>query len=692
MAMLMRIHFWVKWRNVSIIVTLSDTYAVHSAKRNELKKRAGLEDQDLDRDIIRPLLPEDSSDEEFARNDVSDDDNDNVQYNKHETNDKDDDDDDEDDQVALDSDSDSDDDFGLKKKSKVVDDKLTSKNWSRRDYHDSQKGVTAGGGLDKKRSVSEKQYDRERIEHEEEEKEAIEIQRLRSKRLNEQDYGIDLNVKKKGKSNNDIADTGLEKTKNEKLKIIMRDAPELIELVADLKSKLAVVHDQLHPIVSKVKAHHYATQEGISYLEVKLHLLLSYCTNVMFYLLLKSSGKSVKDHPVISQLVEMRLLLEKIRPIDERMKYQIDKLISLANRNDIPTSQGNMDHKPRPDQLADDDEDEEEEHDEDQEMDREDDGNERVNALYVPPKLMPVAYDEKTNSRAEKERRRLEERVARAPILQTVKNMLSDAPEELAQIGTDLDLRPSKNKLSKEVEEYEMENFTRLQLSKKEANKLKREQESIVDPLRELDSFADLAALDKFMKSKKSARDKITIMQYSGDADEALKAIQRANNSDSDDDSDNYGEENEDNTRLSKTEQHMRNSGILQDNDDDDDEEEEEEEEEERPSKSTDKKRKRSQVDDDVKQPSRKKLRDEQDVLLEYDERDVNGKRKATPKMLKNRGLAPSRKKEKSNPRVKLRNKFGKATSRMVKQLPKGGSYSGQSSINSGMVQSRHLK
>jgi len=49
-----------------------------------------------------------------------------------------------------------------------------------------------------------------------------------------------------------------------------------------------------------------ASDDLVQYLEVKQQLLLSYCTNVLFYLMLKAQGKSVHNHPVMRQLLELR--------------------------------------------------------------------------------------------------------------------------------------------------------------------------------------------------------------------------------------------------------------------------------------------------------------------------------------------------------------------------------------------------
>lgn len=61
--------------------------------------------------------------------------------------------------------------------------------------------------------------------------------------------------------------------------------------------------------LGQVRAGELATAEGVSYLEAKHLLLLSYCTNIVFYLLLKAEGRPVRDHPVIPRLVQLRAYL-----------------------------------------------------------------------------------------------------------------------------------------------------------------------------------------------------------------------------------------------------------------------------------------------------------------------------------------------------------------------------------------------
>ncbi|EFJ31876.1 hypothetical protein SELMODRAFT_408169 [Selaginella moellendorffii] len=111
-------------------------------------------------------------------------------------------------------------------------------------------------------------------------------------------------------------------SKDEKLQVVMSNAPELVGLLTELK-------EALHELEHKLEDGNFATREGKNYMEMKHMLLLSYCRTIVFYLLLKAEGRSVCDHPVIAKLVEIRTLLDKVRPIDKKLQQQIDKHMVL---------------------------------------------------------------------------------------------------------------------------------------------------------------------------------------------------------------------------------------------------------------------------------------------------------------------------------------------------------------------------
>jgi U3 small nucleolar ribonucleoprotein protein LCP5 len=91
--------------------------------------------------------------------------------------------------------------------------------------------------------------------------------------------------------------------------------------------------------VSKIKPP-IPPKDGISLLDVKNELFLSYLQNLVFLIILKlrnrKHGSSDKgenlDTAVVKKLVELQVYLEKgVRPLEARLKYQIDKVLRAAD-------------------------------------------------------------------------------------------------------------------------------------------------------------------------------------------------------------------------------------------------------------------------------------------------------------------------------------------------------------------------
>jgi U3 small nucleolar RNA-associated protein 3 len=267
---------------------------------------------------------------------------------------------------------------------------------------------------------------------------------------------------------------------------VAHDAPELAALAEELRATLDEVRGRAAPLLAAVRSGEFASGEGISYLEAKHLLLLSYCVNIVFYVLLKAEGRSVRDHPVVLRLVEARAFLEKARPIDKKLAYQLDKLLRLAAAGEAGDAEGEaaaadaaaaaaaggdaLAFRPNPDMLL--------------------PANGAPGArggrgggaasdgLYRPPKLAPAAMDGYEDgepggaagraARSAAERRR---RAAKSQLVQALAEELDGAPREergdAATGGESAFVRREADRLARRAAEEE-DLFVRVPLSKTE--------------------------------------------------------------------------------------------------------------------------------------------------------------------------------------------------------------------------------
>ena len=280
-------------------------------------------------------------------------------------------------------------------------------------------------------------------------------------------------------------------TDEERLSAVMSDAPELLALLEELQQGLAEVRGRVGPALQSVRAGDLGTAEGVSYLEAKHLLLLSYCTHIVFYLLLKAEGRPVRDHPVIGRLVQIRFYLEKVRPIDRRLQYQMDKLVALAQRaqqqEEEAAAAGGaegdnpLQFKPRPGQLV--------------------AGSGAAGAeggAYRPPKLNPVSMDgpEDREGKSARERRREKEmrrRAAQSDLVRELAAEITGAPEEVRTGPAGLEssgaLKVRAKLAAREAVEEDL--MLRVPISKEERKKLRREHRKGMAGAGLLAEFAD---------------------------------------------------------------------------------------------------------------------------------------------------------------------------------------------------------
>ncbi|KAJ5730651.1 uncharacterized protein N7483_005159 [Penicillium malachiteum] len=237
-------------------------------------------------------------------------------------------------------------------------------------------------------------------------------------------------------------------------------------------------------------------KDGISLLDTKSEILLSYLQNLVFLIIFQlrqassTKGSTESEEPaedslrdeVSRKLVELRVFLDRgVRPLEGRLKYQIDKVIKAAE-------EAERSERPAPSKKSKgEDESGSEEEDED-DMDemayrpnvaafskaKVEDQKSEVNAkrnnreapsdgIYRPPKIMPTALP--TLDKREREDRR----PRRSNVIdEFVSAEMSSAPMAEPSIGSTIVAggRETKSKKDREWEadrnRYEESNFVRL--------------------------------------------------------------------------------------------------------------------------------------------------------------------------------------------------------------------------------------
>ena len=261
------------------------------------------------------------------------------------------------------------------------------------------------------------------------------------------------------------------------------------------------------PLLGLARKRQLPKSEGLAFLQLKLTLLLSYCINVTFYLLLKAQGESVKEHPVIAALLRHRVMIERLRPLEQKLKYRLQKLLQLAQQGDeLPDEMNELQQRPNPAALlaadggfaA---------------ADGEDGGGSDGasgdegggSKLYRPPKLAAVPYEEgRGEGRRKRDQERAVQRASSTRLVRELREELSEAPTRIhaddfgGAVGADSEAVARLRHEEEERRRYEEDNFKRLTLNKAQQKELRKKQAAagrFTDELQNFDDFSSLYAM-----------------------------------------------------------------------------------------------------------------------------------------------------------------------------------------------------
>ncbi|XP_013197408.1 something about silencing protein 10 [Amyelois transitella] len=170
-----------------------------------------------------------------------------------------------------------------------------------------------------------------------EEEEAKNIQKRLLEQLGDEDFTLEFFTKQiqAAEDKESVIKSDLSQmSKRQKIQLLEKESPEFAGLINDFKTKLTVAKDDLQPVLELVKDGKLPKCPASKFVKTNYDLILNYCTNISFYLLLKSQRINIQNHPVIKRLYQYSQILNKMEPIYlEVIKPQIDKILAAVKSN-----------------------------------------------------------------------------------------------------------------------------------------------------------------------------------------------------------------------------------------------------------------------------------------------------------------------------------------------------------------------
>lgn len=137
-------------------------------------------------------------------------------------------------------------------------------------------------------------------------------------------------------------------SKKERVSLFHREAPEFRGLLDDFELKMTEVIEKLQPVLT-LASEEKISQSGaaMEYIQTKFKLVLTYCVNILAYVMMKTKKVDLKVHPLSKRLVQYKQILEQMKRLDDIVMPQIDEILQSGGDNRKPPMQPKERKKPQ---------------------------------------------------------------------------------------------------------------------------------------------------------------------------------------------------------------------------------------------------------------------------------------------------------------------------------------------------------
>ncbi|KAJ3798025.1 hypothetical protein GGU11DRAFT_871442 [Lentinula aff. detonsa] len=264
------------------------------------------------------------------------------------------------------------------------------------------------------------------------------------------------------------------------------DSQQICKLLDDMTASMASARETVETLKSKGPSY-FENKDGISLLSLKHHVLVSYLQSLLLVSTRRALGHSLskRDPPsepfsslkrsARDQMIEGRVVLEKVKALEDRMRYQIEKLIKVSQQKEkVDSCNRSLDplaFRPNPQNLLDG-------NNNDDADDTSGNGDTTTNGIYRPPRVAPMPYVPQTSAKTNRQQR--------APIPSSLVSVLhTDRSMPHVESTSGLGNTPSLNHTSSRAKylqhltEFEEDQFGRVMMGKKEARRRVRDEEAL---------------------------------------------------------------------------------------------------------------------------------------------------------------------------------------------------------------------